>query len=232
MAVPAHQRPLRDETDEELSDAQIQELLDEAERSLRAKQQGRNTDSLFRLPKLQPGNIADVSLKTEGSVTRVDPSKLVSNQHRALAAAVKRIEDPIQAKKQKLAVRSPILFPPADDDNHPISFFLSRTGSRFGYLPASLRALYHSYTEACHRVLEGIHVMGLKPLVSGGWCSHLCLHDHLLQPTNFLKEKEATAGSDWFNLPKTDVRISTNIELNRTNIFFSLHPSSAAISSS
>jgi hypothetical protein len=108
MALPAHHPPPADETDDELSDAQIDQLLKEAERSLRAKQQAKQhalrPDAPFRLPKLNPGIIAETSLKTEGSITRVDPSKLINSQQRALAEGSKKIEDPVQVKKQKLAV--------------------------------------------------------------------------------------------------------------------------------
>ncbi|KAF2750291.1 Fcf2-domain-containing protein, partial [Sporormia fimetaria CBS 119925] len=102
MALSLSQNVFDDDMDEELSDAQIQSLLDEAERNLRAKQQTRETESLIRLPKLNPGHIADTSLRTEGSITRVDPSKLVRSEHRVLAEGIKKIEDPIQLKKQKL----------------------------------------------------------------------------------------------------------------------------------
>lgn len=113
MALPAHHPVLDHDTDDDLSDEQIRELLDEAERSLRAKQQQKShADAPFTLPKLNPGHIADTSLNTEGSVTRLDPSKLVNSEHRALAQGIKKIEDPVQAKKQKLEVCPEILFVP------------------------------------------------------------------------------------------------------------------------
>ncbi|KAF2004469.1 Fcf2-domain-containing protein [Amniculicola lignicola CBS 123094] len=90
--------------DEDLSDEQIQELLREAEQRMRGKQAAaltNPTDAPFRLPKLKPGHIADNYLKTEGSVTRLDPAKLLDPKARVLAEGVKKIEDPIQAKKQK-----------------------------------------------------------------------------------------------------------------------------------
>lgn len=116
MALPTHRSPPPDETDDELSDAQIEELLKEAERSLRAKQQAKQQalqkDAPFRLPKLNPGVIADTSLKTEGSITRADPSKLINNQQRVLAEGIRKIEDPVQVKKQKFAVSSTSVPPP------------------------------------------------------------------------------------------------------------------------
>lgn len=104
MALPADSRLHDYDSDEELSDAQIQELLAEAERSLRMKQAGPKTGSAFKLPRLNEGHIADISLKTEGSVTRLDPSKLVRPEQKVLAEGIKKIEDPVQLQKQKLAV--------------------------------------------------------------------------------------------------------------------------------
>jgi hypothetical protein len=106
MALPAHQRLYDDDTDEELSDEQVRELLKEAERSLRAKQaasQKAAADAPFKLPRLKPGHIADSSVTKDG---KLDPSKLIDKEQRTLANGIKKIEDPIQVKKQKQQVRT------------------------------------------------------------------------------------------------------------------------------
>ncbi|KAF2262097.1 rRNA-processing protein FCF2 [Lojkania enalia] len=108
MAMPAHQRLPEDDTDVELSDEQIRELLNEADRRMRGKQASSQTiptDAPLKFPKLKPGKIADAYLNTKGSITRADPSKLIDEKDRALASGVKKIEDPIQLKKQKLEER-------------------------------------------------------------------------------------------------------------------------------
>jgi hypothetical protein len=127
MAVPAHHTMSEDETFEELSDQQIEDLLQEAERSLRSEQQTSSADSLFRLPKLNEGHIADISLKTQGAITRVDPSKLINKEQMQLKG-IKKIEDPIQVKKDKLAEVCPhYFFPsPAVADNYPFFFSLKQ----------------------------------------------------------------------------------------------------------
>ena len=109
MALPAHQRLPDDDTDEELSNEQIRELLNEAERRMRAKQAASPPtapDAPFKLPKLQPGHVADSYLKTENGVRKLDPSKLISENDRVLAHGIKKIEDPVQVKKQKAEVRA------------------------------------------------------------------------------------------------------------------------------
>ena len=60
--LPAHQPLLEDETDDELSDHQIKELLNEAAERMRAKAASQSVtvpDAPFKLPKLRPGHIAD-----------------------------------------------------------------------------------------------------------------------------------------------------------------------------
>jgi hypothetical protein len=125
MALPAHQPVLKDDTDEELSDEQVRELLNEAERRMRAKQAASSpiaTDAPFKLPKLKPGHVADSYLKTEGGVRQLDTSKLINQKERVLAYGIKKIEDPVQVKKQKAEVCTAKFHSSADDDNYPIFY--------------------------------------------------------------------------------------------------------------
>ena len=110
MELPTHQPLLAEDTDEDLSDEQMRELLNEAAVRMRAKAATAppvsKSDAPFRLPKLQPGHIADTYEKTDGNITRLDHSKLVDKKQQALANGIKKIEDPLQIKKQKQEVRS------------------------------------------------------------------------------------------------------------------------------
>ena len=106
MALPTHQLA-GDDTDEELSEEQIDELLKQAEINLRARQaalQSTAKDTPFKLPHLRPGHIADSYVIKDGSRTKLDPSKLIDKEQRALADGFKKIEDPIAIKKQKKEV--------------------------------------------------------------------------------------------------------------------------------
>jgi len=105
--LPTHQPLLEDDTDEDMSDEQVRELLNEAAARMRAKAAGKPTaapDVPFKLPRLRPGHLADTYEKTEGSITRLDHSKLVDKKQQALANGVKKIDDPLAVKKQKLEV--------------------------------------------------------------------------------------------------------------------------------
>jgi hypothetical protein len=102
--LPAHQPLLEDDTDEDMSDEQVRELLSEAAARMRAKAAGKSTatsDVPFKLPRLKPGHLADTYEKTDGNITRLDHSKLVDPQQQALANGIKKIDDPLAVKKQK-----------------------------------------------------------------------------------------------------------------------------------
>lgn len=93
------------DSDEELSDEQVLELLTQAEQRMQS-QAGAQSDAPFRLPKLDPGHIVSPYLRTEGSITRLDPSQVVDPKTKALAGKVKKVEDPIAVKKQQKEVRA------------------------------------------------------------------------------------------------------------------------------
>ena len=147
-AMPAHQPLLDDDTDEELTHAQVRHLLTEAGRRARESASHDTSEAAFKLPKLQPGHIADTFSSTVGAVTKLDASKLLSQIERTLANGVKKIEDPVQLKRLKKEVCSyiaffllPVMitFPITTDADHgPV---LGTTCIADGFS-------YHSYTEA------------------------------------------------------------------------------------
>lgn len=104
--LPAHQPLLEDDTDEELSDQQVKELLKEAAERMRAKQPSAVPEAPFKLPKLRPGHVADTYEKTEGNITRLDHSKLIDKKQLALANGIKKIDDPLTDKRRRKEVRA------------------------------------------------------------------------------------------------------------------------------
>jgi hypothetical protein len=107
--LPAHQPLLADDTDEDMSDAQVRELLNEAAARMRAKAAGKPTAAQnvpFKLPKLRPGHLAETHEKIEGNITRLDHSKLIDKKQQALANGIKKIDDPLAVKEQKIEVRT------------------------------------------------------------------------------------------------------------------------------
>ncbi|KAH7390573.1 rRNA-processing protein FCF2 [Pyrenochaeta sp. MPI-SDFR-AT-0127] len=101
--LPAHQPFFEGDTDEELSDEQIRELLSDAAQRMRAKAAPPVilTEAPFKLPRLRPGHIADTYESTDGNITRLDHSKLIDKNQQALANSIKKIDDPLQVRKLK-----------------------------------------------------------------------------------------------------------------------------------
>ncbi|KAF1971875.1 nucleolus protein-like protein required for cell viability [Bimuria novae-zelandiae CBS 107.79] len=99
--LPAHPPQTGDDTDEELTDEQVRELLTQTAERMRAKPPQSATEAPFKLPKLNPGYIADTYSTTQGAITKLDGSKLLPKKEQALANGIKKIEDPVQLKKQK-----------------------------------------------------------------------------------------------------------------------------------
>ncbi|OAG05551.1 Fcf2-domain-containing protein [Paraphaeosphaeria sporulosa] len=100
-SLPAHPPQMEDDTDEELTDEQVRELLAEAAERMRVKASQPSNDAPFTLPKLNPGHIADTYSTTHGAITKLDASKLLPKKDQVLANGIKKIEDPVQLKKQK-----------------------------------------------------------------------------------------------------------------------------------
>jgi hypothetical protein len=101
---PAHPSRIEDDTDDELSDEQVRELLTQAAERMRATPSQPVADAPFKLPKLNPGHIADTCSTTQGAITRLDGSKLLPKDQQVLANGIKKIEDPVQLVKQKKEV--------------------------------------------------------------------------------------------------------------------------------
>ncbi|KAK0940594.1 dTDP-fucopyranose mutase [Friedmanniomyces endolithicus] len=96
--------------DEDLSDTQIEELLARATARL---QQRANTKELatshakhhFTFPKLNPGKLEKPYISTKGDVATVDAKRLLEEKQRKKANTVRKVEDPVTAKKAALEVK-------------------------------------------------------------------------------------------------------------------------------
>lgn len=156
-SLPAHQPLLEDDTDEELSDQQIKELLNEAAERMRAKaalQPSAAPEVPFKLPKLRPGHIADTYEKTEGNITRLDHSKLIDKKQLALANSIKKIDDPIADKRKRKEVCTSFFSSP--HSRMPVMIIIPNffpdadSGSVLDAFLHHLMVFIHSYTEAQH----------------------------------------------------------------------------------
>lgn len=96
--------------DEELTDEQIEQLLARATARLqeKAKQQQltKSTTQTFTFPKLDAGQLEKPYVETKGDVATVDASRLLEEKQRKQANGIRKVEDPVTAKKAAAEVRS------------------------------------------------------------------------------------------------------------------------------
>lgn len=91
-----------DFSDTELSDAQIQQLLKDAETRLRSQAASREEQFNFRLPKLETGTSLQPYIKTNGKVAEVDEVRLDKEvSKKAAGSRPIRLEDPVIFKQNK-----------------------------------------------------------------------------------------------------------------------------------
>jgi len=122
------------ETDEDLSDEQIEQLLKQAETRLRQQQYFSKHDSRY-VPTIPSAGKLDIStlpqpyVQTDGEVARVDSQKILDERQRKIAdGAIRTVEDPLVIRKRTLEVcrtflSSPAHVPFANEENFPKYFF-------------------------------------------------------------------------------------------------------------
>lgn len=95
--------------DEELTDEQIEQLLARATARLqeKAKQQQltKSSTQTLTFPKLDAGQLEKPYVETKGDVATVDASRLLEEKHRKQANGIRKVEDPVTAKKAAAEVR-------------------------------------------------------------------------------------------------------------------------------
>jgi len=120
----------RDDEVEDLSDEQIEQLLQQATVRLR-EQQALKLDSRYipAVPaagKLMVSTLATPYVQTTGDIAKADTSRLVDEQHRQLAdGAIRKVEDPVVIKQKNLEVSlaaSARSIPLANEENFPKVF--------------------------------------------------------------------------------------------------------------
>ncbi|KAL0262171.1 dTDP-fucopyranose mutase [Diplodia seriata] len=107
MDVPTHPVTHGLVEDDELSDEQIEMLLKQAEVRAREKNTSSSLVQLpsaadYKLPRLDTPGLPAPYVHTDGEVARVDPSRLLDDQQRALANHIRKVEDPVAVKKKKI----------------------------------------------------------------------------------------------------------------------------------
>ena len=112
-AMIAPERALNRNADEDLTDEQMDALLDRATARLKAKSQSqdlvtlREQKEIYTFAKLETGRVEKsyISSNKEG-VAIADAARLVDDQQRKKAGRIRRVEEPVQSKKLAREVRT------------------------------------------------------------------------------------------------------------------------------
>ncbi|TKA73495.1 hypothetical protein B0A55_05498 [Friedmanniomyces simplex] len=96
--------------DADLSDDQIEELLARATARLQRKQTPQqlaisNPTQTFNFPKLNAGKLEKPYITTKGDIVSVDAKRLLEEKERKGANGIRKVEDPVTAKKAALEAK-------------------------------------------------------------------------------------------------------------------------------
>ena len=111
-ATTAPETALNSQINEDLTDEQMDALLDRATARLKAKSQSQDLVVLegereaYVFPKLDTGKVEKPYISTTiQNVTTADAARLVDDKQRKKANGIRRVEEPVQSKKLAREVR-------------------------------------------------------------------------------------------------------------------------------
>lgn len=152
-----------DAAQDDLSDEQIEALLARATARLQqhAKEQQVTTQKdgwNFKFPKLDAGNLESPYIRTKGEVASVDAKRLLDDKDRKQANGIRKVEDPVAAKKalsEVSAIRTSVyrwhymrkIFP---------TISRAESGHRYGQPFRIMRAFIFIVTLTLHDLLQSI----------------------------------------------------------------------------
>ena len=130
---------------EDLTDEQMEEMLAQATTRLREKEEAKmfqtEAPHKFTFPKMNAGAIEKPYVVVKGHVAEADKSRLIDDKHRQAGSLIRKVEDPVTAKKLAAEVCYILDFTPSHhvyEEDIPI-FPSSRVGAPFWCPSAKLR---------------------------------------------------------------------------------------------
>jgi len=125
---------------EDLTDEQMEEMLAQATTRLREKEEAKmfqtEAPQKFTFPKMNAGALEKPYVVVKGHVAEADKSRLIDDKHRQTGSLIRKVEDPITAKKLAAEVRFILYLYNHITSMRKISQFFPRaeSGHRFGVL--------------------------------------------------------------------------------------------------
>ena len=130
---------------EDLTDDQMEEMLAQATTRLREKEEAKMFETeapqKFTFPKMNAGALEKPYVVVKGHVAEADKSRLIDDKHRQSGSLIRKVEDPVTAKKLAAEVRRILYFTTPHhvyEEDIPI-FPSSRVGAPFWCPSAKLR---------------------------------------------------------------------------------------------
>lgn len=95
---------------EDLTDEQMEEMLAQATARLREKEESKmfqtEAPHKFTFPKMDAGALEKPYVVTKGNIAEADKARLIDQKHRQNDSLIRKVEDPVNAKKIAAEVRS------------------------------------------------------------------------------------------------------------------------------
>ena len=154
-ATTALERPPDLRLDEDLTDEQIQALLARASARLKEKSISKDVAAVekrqsYTFPKLETGKLEKAYVSTTGDVANVDARRMLEEKHRKQANGIRRVEEPVAAKKLAEEVRKKTFLTirvPMRKTYPKLSLSRARAPFWSAFLPSERILFNHSYSE-------------------------------------------------------------------------------------
>lgn len=110
MALSRHAAIASPHAEDDLTDEQMEQMLAAASARLQAKAKDqqltkKSDKQSLVFPKLDTGDLQKPYVSTKGDIATIDSSRLLADKHRKQANAIRKVEDPVVAKKAAEEVR-------------------------------------------------------------------------------------------------------------------------------
>ena len=139
---------------EDLTDEQMEEMLAQATTRLREKEEAKmfqtEAPQKFTFPKMNAGALEKPYVVVKGHVAEADKSRLIDDKHRQAGSLIRKVEDPVTAKKLAAEVRHILYFTKSHhvyEEDIPIFSLEQSRGTVLVSFCQTESSFIHSYSE-------------------------------------------------------------------------------------
>lgn len=139
---------------EDLTDEQMEEMLAQATTRLREKEEAKMFETeapqKFTFPKMNAGALEKPYVVVKGHVAEADKSRLIDDKHRQAGSLIRKVEDPVTAKKLAAEVRHNLCFTKSHhvyEEDIPIFSLEQSRGTVLVSFCQTESSFFHSYSE-------------------------------------------------------------------------------------